>query len=116
MQIQITGRHLEVTPALKKYIEEKLSKLNNHFDHIIAVRVILSVEKCKQMAEAVIHVPGNELIAKSDSQDMYATVDMLQDKLDSQIRKHKQKLKEHRAERPEALIEDQEAVDINPLY
>lgn len=99
MQIQITGRHLEVTPALKQYVEEKLSKLNNHFDHIIAVRVILSVEKGKQMAEAVINVPGTEFVAKSDSQDMYATIDMLQDKLDVQVRKHKQKLKDHRAER-----------------
>ncbi len=115
MQIQITGRHLEITPSLKRYVEDKLSKLNNHFDNIIAVRVILSVEKGKQMAEAVINVPGNEFVAKSDSQDMYATVDMLQDKLDAQVRKHKQKLKEHCAERPEAeaLIESNEAVDVD---
>ncbi|GGF99999.1 MULTISPECIES: ribosome hibernation-promoting factor, HPF/YfiA family [Cysteiniphilum] len=115
MQIQITGRHLEVTPALKQYVDEKLSKLDNHFDHIIAARVILSVEKGKQMAEAVINVPGTEFVAKSDSQDMYATIDMLQDKLDAQVRKHKQKLKDHRAERPEAeaLMADDEVVDID---
>lgn len=115
MQIRITGRHLEITPALKQYADDKLSKLNNHFDHIITVRVILSVEKGKQMAEAVINVPGTEFVAKSDSQDMYATIDMLEDKLDAQVRKHKQKLKDHRAERleAEALIEDQEVVDID---
>ncbi|WP_100550441.1 ribosome hibernation-promoting factor, HPF/YfiA family [Caedibacter taeniospiralis] len=115
MQIQITGRHLDVTQALKQHVEDKLSKLRNHFDQIISTRVILSVEKGKQVAEAVINVPGSEFVAKSDSQDMYAAIDMLQDKLDAQVRKHKQKLKEHREERPEAevLTMDDEIVDID---
>ncbi|WP_119343259.1 ribosome hibernation-promoting factor, HPF/YfiA family [Facilibium subflavum] len=109
MSIQITGRHLEITNALKSYVEDKLSKLNNHFDHIIATRVILSVEREKQMAEAVVNVPGNEFVAKADGRDMYAAIDMLKDKLDAQVRKHKQKLKEHRAERPaEQLAEAEE--------
>ena len=113
MPIQITGRHLEVTPSMKQYVEDKLNKLNNHFDQIIATRVILSVEKEKQVAEAVINVPGNEFVAKADAHDMYAAIDMLQDKLDAQVRKHKQKLKDHRAERPEAevLMEQEEILD-----
>ena len=115
MQIQITGRHLEVTSALKQYVEDKLNKLGNHFDHIIAMRVILSVEKGKQVAEAVVNVPGNEFVAKSDSPDMYAAIDILKDKLDAQVRKHKQKLREHRAERPEAeaLMANDEIMDVD---
>ncbi|MBK2125168.1 ribosome hibernation-promoting factor, HPF/YfiA family [Fangia hongkongensis] len=102
MPIQITGRHLEVTPALKEYVAEKMNKLNNHFDHIIATRVILSVEKDNQCAEAVVNVPGTEFVAKAENFDMYCAIDMLEDKLDAQVRKHKQKLKDHRAERLKA--------------
>lgn len=101
MQIQITGRHLEITSALKQYIEDKLSKLANHFDHIIGIHVILSVKKGNQIVEAVINAPGTEFVAKSKSQDMYAAIDILQDKLDSQVTKHKKKLKEHRFDRSE---------------
>ncbi|MFZ9036192.1 MAG: ribosome hibernation-promoting factor, HPF/YfiA family [Francisellaceae bacterium] len=113
MQIQLTGRHLDITPSMKQYVEDKLSKLRNHFDQILVLKVILSVEREKQIAEAIINAPGCEFVAKADATDMYAAIDSLQDKLDAQIRKHKQKLKSHRngqdrADIEEALTESEE--------
>lgn len=104
MTIQITARHLEITDALKNYVTEKLNKLNHHFDNILAVKVVLEVEKDMQCVEAVVSVPGNEFVAKAEDYDMYAAIDGLEDKLDAQIRKHKQKLKNHRAERPDVEV------------
>jgi putative sigma-54 modulation protein len=92
MQLSISGHHVEVTDALKSYTSEKLSKLKRHFDHITNVHVVLSVEKLKQRAEATMHVSGAELFADADSDDMYAAIDALTDKLDRQILKHKEKL------------------------
>lgn len=92
MQLNISGHHVEVTEALKSYTSEKLSKLERHFDHITNVHVVLSVEKMKQRAEATMHVSGAELFADADSDDMYAAIDALSDKLDRQLLKHKEKL------------------------
>ncbi len=92
MQLNISGHHVEVTDALRNYTSEKLSKLERHFDHITNVHVVLSVEKFKQRAEATMHVSGAELFADADSDDMYAAIDALTDKLDRQILKHKEKL------------------------
>ncbi|MAT83953.1 MAG: ribosomal subunit interface protein [Gammaproteobacteria bacterium] len=94
MQLSISGHHVDVTDALKSYVEDKLSKLERHFDQITNVHVVLSVEKVKQRAEATIHVSGAELFADADSDDMYAAIDALTDKLDRQILKHKEKLVE----------------------
>jgi putative sigma-54 modulation protein len=92
MQLSISGHHVEVTDALKNYTSEKLAKLERHFEHITNVHVVLSVEKVKQRAEATIHVSGAELFADADSDDMYAAIDALTDKLDRQVLKHKEKL------------------------
>ena len=92
MQLNISGHHVDVTDALKSYTSEKLSKLKRHFDHITNVHVVLSVEKSRQRAEATIHASGAELFAEADSEDMYAAIDLLTDKLDRQILKHKEKL------------------------
>ena len=94
MQLSISGHHVDVTDALKSYVEDKLSKLERHFDQITNVHVVLSVEKVKQRAEATIHVSGAELFADADSDDMYAAIDAPTDKLDRQILKHKEKLVE----------------------
>lgn len=109
MTIQITARHLEITGALKHYVTEKLNKLNHHFDNILSTKVVLEVKKDLQCVEAVVSVPGNEFIAKAEDYNMYAAIDSLEDKLDAQIRKHKQKLKNHRVERPDAevLLDDE---------
>ena len=92
MQLSISGRHIDVTEALKSYVTEKLQKLERHFDHITNVHVVLSVEKLRQRAEATIHISGAEVFAESDCNDLYAAIDKLTDKLDRQILKHKEKL------------------------
>ncbi|WP_339806577.1 ribosome hibernation promoting factor [uncultured Marinobacter sp.] len=91
MQLNISGHHVELTPALKEYITEKFDKLERHFDHISNCQVTLAVEKVRQMAEATLHVVGGEIHAKAENEDMYAAIDGLVDKLDRQILKHKEK-------------------------
>ncbi|MCF6768022.1 ribosome-associated translation inhibitor RaiA [Thiotrichales bacterium 19S11-10] len=99
MQIQITGRHLSVTDAMKSYVEEKIGKLSNHFDHIIGAHVIMSVERERHLAEAKIEVPGNDIIAHADGASMYEAIDLLEAKLDRQVRKRKSLMKNHHVNR-----------------
>ncbi len=96
MQLNISGHHLDITPALKQHTNEKLSKIKHHFDQVINVNMILEVQKDVQMAEATIHLRGADLFAKAQSSDMYVSIDQLINKLDSQIIKHKEKLHSHR--------------------
>ncbi|SFW23557.1 ribosome hibernation-promoting factor, HPF/YfiA family [Nitrosovibrio sp. Nv17] len=91
MNLNLTGHHVEVTPALRDYVTTKMSRITRHFDHIIDVSVILSVEKLKQKAEANVHVKGRDIFVETDSADMYASIDNLVDKLDRQILRHKEK-------------------------
>ncbi|NTS75889.1 ribosome hibernation promoting factor [Catenovulum sp. SM1970] len=95
MQINLTGRHVEVTESLKEYVDSKFAKLERHFDHINNVYVILSVEKLVQKAEATLHLNGGEIFATQEHENMYASIDGLIDKLDRQVIKHKEKLKSH---------------------
>ena len=92
MQITVSGHHIEVTQALRDYVESKFSKLHRHFDNITNTSVILTVEKLVQKAEATVHVSGADLFAHCESEDMYAAIDLLTDKLDRQIIKHKEKV------------------------
>ena len=95
MQINVTGRHLEVTDAINAYVHEKMQRLERHFDIVLDVKVILSVEKLEHKAEATVHVNGHNLHAESKQEDMYAALDGLIDKLDRQVRKHKEKMTDH---------------------
>lgn len=95
MNLQLTGLHLEVTPALRDYVTSKLERISNHFDHVIDVKVTLSVEKLAQKVEATLHVPGNDLHAACEDDNMYSAIDMLTDKLDRQVVKHKEKNADH---------------------
>lgn len=95
MQINITGHHLKVTIALKDYIEKKFQRLTRHFDHVINIHVVLTVEKIIHRAEASLQVSGNKIFADASDNGMYAAVDSLVDKLDRQIVRHKEKLKDH---------------------
>lgn len=95
MQINLTGHHVEITDALREYVDTKFAKLERHFDHITNVHVILNVEKLRQKAEATVHLSGAEVFATSEHEDMYAAIDGLIDKLDRQVVKHKEKLKRH---------------------
>jgi len=99
MQIKLTGQHLEITEALKSCVDSKLAKLERHFDHITSAHVVLSVEKLRKKAEGTIHVSGASLVADAVHEDMYAAIDALSDKLDRQIRKHKEKLTDHHRDR-----------------
>ncbi len=96
MQITITGQHLDLTDALRSYVEEKFQKLSRHFANVIDVRVVLSVEKSRQKAEVSMLVGGNQLHADAETDDMYAAIDALLDKIDRQVLRHKEKLKDHR--------------------
>ncbi len=98
MNLQITGHHIEVTPALREYVETKLERVIRHFDNVIGVNVILSVEKLQQKAEVTVHIPGKDIFVENASEDMYASIDVLMDKLDRQVQKHKTKLKDHHRE------------------
>ena len=95
MQINITGHHIDITDALREKVTEKLAKLERHFDHVTNVHVILTVEKNIQKAEATVHVSGTDLFAHHETEDMYASIDGLLDKLDRQIIKHKEKIGSH---------------------
>jgi putative sigma-54 modulation protein len=95
MQINISGHHIELTDALKGYVSDKLNRLARHFDHITSTQVTLSVEKSRQKAEATVRFSGGEIFADSIDQDMYAAIDLLVDKLDRQILRHKEKVKDH---------------------
>ena len=96
MQITISGHHLDVTDSLKNYVTSKLERLNNHHDRITNTHVILSVDKLIQKAEATRHVSGKDLFADATHSDLYAAIDALADKLDRQLIKHKEKLRDHR--------------------
>jgi len=91
MQATISGHHVEITDALREVINSKLGKLERHFDQISSINVILNVEKQRQMAEATIHIAGADLVANATHDDMYAAIDLLTDKLDRQLIKHKEK-------------------------
>ncbi|HXR01728.1 MAG TPA: ribosome-associated translation inhibitor RaiA [Pseudomonas sp.] len=91
MQVNISGHQLEVTDPLRNYITEKLDRLERHFDKITNVQVTMEVEKLKQKIEATLHVPGAEVVANAEHDDMYAAIDLLTDKLDRQLKKHKEK-------------------------
>ncbi|MBI2785819.1 MAG: ribosome hibernation promoting factor [Legionella longbeachae] len=96
MQLNITGHRLEVTPALRAFTEEKFDKLERHFDHITSIHVVFDVEKLRQIAEATVFIANGELHASSESEDLYAAIDALIDKLDRQLIKHKEKSRQHR--------------------
>ncbi len=91
MQITITGHQLEVTEALREYINNKFTKLERHFDKITSIRVTLSVEKVKQKIDATLLIAGGDINANAEHDDMYAAIDLLVDKLDRQLIKHKEK-------------------------
>ncbi|KPA52843.1 ribosome hibernation promoting factor [Photobacterium lucens] len=95
MQINITGHHVDVTDSLREYVLAKFEKLERFFDKINNVQVILNVEKLQQIAEATLHINAGEIHAKADSENMYAAIDELTDKLVRQLNKHKDKLNSH---------------------
>ena len=103
MNLSISGHHLEVTPALCTYVTGKLSRISRHFDQVVDIRVLLTVDNqtekdLRQKAECNIHIKGKNIFAESSHADLYAAVDELADKLDRQVLRHKTKVKEHHHE------------------
>ncbi|QEL56055.1 ribosome hibernation-promoting factor, HPF/YfiA family [Chromobacterium paludis] len=98
MNLKVTGLHLEVTPSLREYIENKLERITRHVDNVIDVSVTLSVDKLVQKAEVNVHLSGKDIHIEASEADLYAAIDLLMDKLDRQVLKHKEKLTEHRAQ------------------
>jgi putative sigma-54 modulation protein len=109
MNLTISGHHLEVTPALRSYVTVKLDRIMRHFDQVVDVKVLLTVEKQKekerrQRAECNIHVKGSDMFAESSHQDLYAAVDELVDKLDRQVVRHKDRVQNHHHDVPKRLM------------
>jgi len=95
MNLQISGHHIEVTPALHEYVTSKLERVTRHFDNVTSVNVILSVAKLKQKAEVTVHLRGKDVYVEAEDEDLYASIDALADKLDRQVQKYKQKAQDH---------------------
>ena len=95
MNINLTGHHVDITEPLRDYVNSKFDRLERHFDHVTDVHVVLGVEKLRHKAEATMHLSGSTLFADSIEEDMYAAIDGLVDKLDRQVKKHKEKLTDH---------------------
>jgi putative sigma-54 modulation protein len=95
MQLNLTGHHVEITDSLRAYVGSKLTRLERHFDHVTDVHCILTVEKLRHKAEAKLNVSGSTIFADAVEENMYAAIDALADKLDRQIKRHKEKIKAH---------------------
>ena len=91
MNVQVSGHHVEVTQAIRDYVLSKLERIQRHFDQVIDINVVLSVQKLRQKAEISVHMPGKDIHVECDDEDMYAAIDLMMDKLDRQIIKHKNK-------------------------
>jgi putative sigma-54 modulation protein len=108
MNLSITGHHLEVTAPLRDYVTQKLERITRHFDKVIDVKVLLSVDKMVQKAEINIHIRGKDIFAESTHEDLYAAIDALADKLDRQVLKHKEKQNDHGHEALKQQVQEQE--------
>lgn len=103
MNLTISGHHLELTPAIREYVQGKLERIKRHFDHVIDIAVILTVDNLpekekRQKAEINLHVRGKDLHAESIADNLYAAIDTLIDKLDRQVIKYKSKQQDHQHE------------------
>jgi putative sigma-54 modulation protein len=110
MNLNIHGHHLEITPALRSYVQGKLERITRHFDHVIDATVMMSVDKLLQRAEVTLRVRGNSLHAEAVDGDMYAAIDVLVDKLDRQVLRHKARIKDH----PRAPLKMQQPAEDSP--
>ena len=110
MNLTISGHHLEVTPALRGYVTSKLERLIRHFDQVVDIKVLLTVEKQKekekrQRAECNVRVKGSDLFAQASHFDLYAAIDELMDKLDRQVVRHKTRMQDHQADLRRATMQ-----------
>ena len=97
MQLNITARHLDLTPAISDYVHRKVQKAQRYFDSVVWAQVILSVEKLRHIAEVVVHTPGSTFRTKGEAGDLYSAIDLASHKLDLHLSKVKDRQKNHRA-------------------
>src|SRR5690554_2149247 len=95
MNLSITGRHLEVTPAINEYVKTKMARVARHFDNVIDTQVMLSIERLKHTAEVTMRLPGKDLHCEASDENLYAAIDLLADKIDRQVIKYKDKVQNH---------------------
>ena len=95
MHIAISGHQMDITQPLKKYVTDKMERIQRHFENVTNTTVVLHVEKTRHLAEATINAKGAILHANAEAQDMYAAIDTLMRKLDRQVRRHKDKSSDH---------------------
>jgi putative sigma-54 modulation protein len=110
MNLTISGHHLEVSPALREYVLAKLDRVTRHFDQVVDVNVLLSVEKMKekerrQKAEVTLHVKGRDIFVEQSHEDLYAAIDQLMDKLDRQVVRHKDRVQNHHSPAKRAAVD-----------
>ncbi len=98
MQLDLSGHHVEVTQALRGYVYKKFERISRHFEQLIDVHCVLTVEKLRHKAEATLMLRGTKIYADATDGDMYAAIDALTDKLDRCVKKHKEKTSDHHAE------------------
>lgn len=91
MNLNLTGRHLEITPAIRQHVTDKITKIKSHFDGVMDVTVVLSVEKLRQKAEGSVHLSGKDVFVECEDDNLYVAIDSMIEKLDRQIVKHKEK-------------------------
>ena len=104
MQLSVTGHHVEITAAMRSYVEKKLDRVVRHFDLVIDTHCVLTVEKLMHKAEATLRVRGETIHALATEGDMYAAIDALADKLERRVRKHKEKLTDHHAQEAQKSV------------
>ncbi len=100
MNLTISGHHVEVTPAIRDYVQSKLERVRRHFDQVIDIAVILTVDKLREKdkrhkVDINLHLSGKDIHVESLAHDLYAAIDTLMDKLDRQVIKHKGKIQDH---------------------
>ena len=108
MNLTISGHHLDVTPAIREYVQNKLERITRHFDQVIDSHVILCIDNLtekekRQKAEINLRVSGKIVHVASAAHDLYAAIDMLMDRLDRQVVKYKQILQNHSHTSPKRL-------------
>lgn len=97
MQLNLTGHHVDITDPMRDYVQSKLTRIERHFDQVTVVHCILTVDKLRHRAEATVNLAGGQVFAEAIEENMYAAIDGMFDKLDRQVRKHKEKLTDHHA-------------------
>lgn len=121
MHVNISARHVKLTPAIADYVQKKVDKARRFLDPLIWAQVVLSVEKTRHIAEIIIHSSGRTFTAKEESIDLYAAIDLASDKIDEQLRRYKEKRHERRPENrrrspkspytPEPTIPEESSID-----